>query len=314
MNKEFNLIEAIRIIIKWRIHIIVLTITAAIVSAIVALFVLDEYFLSWSTFYPTNQALSDRAAIFNTDVSAQLEYFGSKSDVNRVLTIANSVPVIESIIDSFHLAEHYKIDTTKKYWKTRVRKKFEKNYAAIKTEHEAVEISLYDTDPKMAADIVNTIVHKVDALNEQHVNESKQKLFGLLTKQIDELQQRVNGYVDTLASLGQQYKIKVSVGNEGTVIVEGNDYKAVQQYKALQARQTNAMRELNNLVNINGQMDVSLKNSETSLFVLEKAFPADRRERPVRWLVVTVTTLMTLFIAIIGVLFIEQVREIREQL
>lgn len=313
MNKEFNLIEAIRTILKWKVHILTLTVVAAIAAAIFSVFVMDEYYLSWATFYPTNQAMNDRSIIFSADAT-QTDYFGGKSDVNRVLTAANSAPLMEYIIDSFHLAQHYDVDTNKKYWHTIIRKKFEKNYAAIKTERDAVEISVYDTDPLMATKIVNAILAKVDAMNKELVNETKRKTQQAIINQIKDLQAQVDGYADTLAVLGQEYKIKVSTGAEGTSIVDGNDYKAVQKYKVILAKQVSATRELNNTISIKSQMDVSLKNNETSLYVVEQAFPADRRSKPVRSLVVLITVLITLFVSIIGVLLIEQIREIKAQL
>lgn len=313
MNQEFNLIVAIKTILKWKKHILILTVASGIIAALFSVFIMDEWFLSWSTLYPTNQSLTDRSAIFGADAT-QVEYFGTKADVNRVLTIANSNPVIDFVIDSFNLAEHYNVDKSKKYWKTIVRKKFEKKYEAIKTDKDAVQISLYDTDPKLASVIVNTIVAKVDQLNKIHVNTSKSKIYEALLLQISKVQQSVNTYIDTLAGLGQQYKIKVNTGADGTVIVDGLDYKAVQFYKTILAKQTNTTRELNNLNNIRGQMEVSLKNNETSLYVLEEAVPADRREKPVRSLVVLITVLITAFISIVGALLIEQIQEIKKQL
>lgn len=314
MNKEFNLIEAIRILLKWKVQIAALTIISAITAAVFALFIMDEYYYSWSTFYPTNQAMTDRTSIFNTESSQQLEYFGGKGDINRILTIANSVPVIQSIIDSFNLPAHYEIDTTKKYWRTEVRKKFEKNYSAIRTEHDAVEISIYDTDPKVAAGIVNSIAHKIDYLNKQHITQTKLKVYNLIGKQVSDMQQQVINYNDTLANLGEQYRIKVSQTPDGGMSVDGGDYKAVQLYKSLLSKQSGIARELNNLTSIRGQMEVTLENNESSLFVLEEAFPADRRTKPVRWIVVVVTMFITFFISIIGVLLIEQLKEIKKQL
>lgn len=314
MNQEFNLIAAIRIVIKWKKPIFILLFISGIVSAFFSVFVMDELYYSWSTFYPINQALSDRAAIFNSESNPKMDYFGDKSDVNRVLSIATSNPVIDFVIDSFHLAEHYKIDTNKIYWKTKVRKKFNRNYEVKKTEHDAIEISLFDTDPKLASSIINTIAKKVDASNKLHANQSKQKIYEAIGTQIAKLQQNVDGYIDTLAVLGQQYKIKVSSGVDGTVIVEGNDYKAVQLYKAIVSKQIGSTKELNSLINIKGELEVSLKNNENSLYVLEEAFPADRREKPVRSLIVIITVLITAFISIIGVMLIEQIREIKHQL
>lgn len=315
MDKEFNLISVIRLILKWKMPIVGITILSGIVAALFSLFVMDEYYFSWATFYPTNQYLSDRSMIFNTENSGgQIDYYGGKGDVNRILTIANSGPVIEYVIDSFKLVEHYDIDRNSKYWRTKVRKKFEKNFKAIKTERDGVEISLYDTDPKTAANIVNAIVEKTDELNKEHIATSKRNLYDLIAGQIQDQQNKVNGLVDTLAELSQKYNIKVSSGADGTVIVNGNDFKAVQQYKAILEKQENALKELNNRMNIKEQMEVAMKSNSSSLFIVESAVAADRREKPVRSLVVLVTMLITGFVSVLGVILVEQYKQIKEQL
>lgn len=311
MDKEFNLVTAIRIILKWKNYILGLTILSAITAALFSVFVMDEWYLSYSTFYPVNQAKTDPSAIFGTET---MDYYGGKSDVNRAITMANSVPVIDFIIDSFNLVEHYKVSKDKKYWRTIVRKKFEKKYEAIKTERDAVQVSFYDTDPKVAAAVVNAIVRKVDELNKLNVIAAKRKTFEAVGGKIAGIQADINTYIDTLSALGEKYRIKVSSGADGTVIVDGSDYKGVQIYKSILSKQNNASREYNNLVNIKGQLEISLQNSETSLYVLEVAYPSDRREKPVRSLVVILTVLITGFVSLLGVLLIEQIRDIKSQL
>jgi capsular polysaccharide biosynthesis protein len=315
MDKEFNLIAVLRIIIKWSRPIAILTITAGVLAAIFSFVFMDNWFLSWSTFYPTNQYTTDRSMIFNSEnTGGQIEYFGGKGDVNRILTIANSAPIMDYIIDSFKLAEHYKIDKTGKYWRTKVRKEFDKNYEAIKTEHDAVQVSIYDTDPKTASDMVNAVVEKVDQENKQHTTETKENLYNLISSQINEQQRKVNGFVDTLAELAQLYKIKVSSGPQGTILVEGNDFKAVQQYKALMSKEENAVKELNNRINIKEQLEVSMKSNTSSLVVFERAFAADKKEKPLRSVIILITMLITAFVAVIGALLIEQLAEIKKQL
>ena len=313
MDKEFNLLTAIRTLLKWKKHILILTVAAGITSALFSVFVMDEWFYSSSTFYPNNMSLSDRGVLFG-EIATYVEYFGGKADVNRVLTIANSAPVLDFVIDSFKLAEHYDVDKNKKYWRTIVRKKFEKKYEAIKTERDAVQISLYDTDPKLAADIVNTIVHHVDKINKQNANDAKKKQYVAIQMQIQKLQGDVTLYSDSIARVGERYSIKVSSGADGTVIIDGKDFKAVQLYKQIMSKQSNGTRELNNLNNILGQLEVANLGSESSLSILEAAVPADRREKPVRSLVVLVTVLITLFVALLGALLFEKIAEIRKQL
>lgn len=311
MDKEFNLITAIRTLLKWKKPLFILTLISGVFAGLFSVFVMDEWYLSWSTFYPTNQYLSARSAIFGGD---PIDYFGGKNDVNRVISIATSNPVIDFVIDSFHIAEHYKIDKSEKYWRTKVRKKFDKNFEVMKTEHDAIQISLYDTDPKLAANIVNTIVKRIDDMNNFLMSETKRKTFGSVDQLISNLQTSVAAYNDSLATLGKLYNIKVSVGADGTLIVDGKDYPAVQLYRTLFSEHANSTRELNNVMNIKGQLDVSMKKNEPSLFILEGAIPAERREKPVRSLVVLITMLITMFVSVVGVLCIEQIAEIKKQL
>ena len=313
MDKEFNLLAAVRTLLKWKKNILVLTVVSGLSAGLFSVFVMDEWFFSYSTFYPNNMSLSDRGVLFG-EIATYIEYFGGKADVNRILTIANSNPVLDYVIDSFHIAEHYKIDKSKPFWRTMVRKKFEKKYEAIKTERDAIQISLYDTDPKLAADIINTIVHRVDEINKQHAKDAKSKQYEAIKLQTKKLQVDVTLYSDSLARVGERYNIKVSSGADGTVIIDGKDYKAVQLYKQIMSKQSNGTRELNNLNNIIGQIEVANLGNESSLYVLETAIPADRREKPVRSLVVLVTVMITLFIALISALLFEQITEIRKQL
>ncbi|MBL7779066.1 MAG: hypothetical protein JNK66_12340 [Chitinophagales bacterium] len=315
MNQELNLIETIRIIIKWKKQLLGAIACSGVVAALFSLLVMDEYYYSWSILYPVNQMQNDRAVIFNTEnAGGQIEYFGTKGDVNRLVSIANSAPIREYIIDSFKLVEHYKIDGNSKYFKTKVRKEFEGNYKAIKNEREAVEISIYDTDPKVAANILVAIIQKMDEVNKLTINETKLRLYNLINEQITTQQNRIDLTDDSLASLTTRYNIKVSSGADGTLIVNGSNNKAVQEYKTLLGKQENAVKELNNRINISEQMQVSLKSNASSLFIVDEPFAADRKTKPIRWLVVTITMLITGFVCILGVLMIEQFSNLKKEL
>jgi uncharacterized protein involved in exopolysaccharide biosynthesis len=62
------------------------------------------------------------------------------------------------------------------------------------------------------------------------------------------------------------------------------------------------------------QYDISTKENVASLYVVEQAYPADKKSRPVRWLVCATAVLITAFIAIIGAILFEQIQWIKEQL
>jgi Chain length determinant protein. len=229
MNQELTLIETIRIITKWKKHLSIAVATSGVVAALFSLFVMDEYYFSWSVLYPINQMQSDRAVIFNTESAVgQVEYFGTKSDVNRLVSVANSASIREYIIDSFKLIQHYKINPQDKYAREKARKKFNRNYKAVRNEREAIEISIYDTNPKMAENILTAIIQKMDEINKHSIYETKQQLYHLIREQIAEQQIKIQKINDSLAELSARYNIKTSVGADGTLVVSGSDHKAAQ--------------------------------------------------------------------------------------
>ena len=54
------------------------------------------------------------------------------------------------------------------------------------------------------------------------------------------------------------------------------------------------------------QAESNANSSLTHKFLVEKAYPADRKSYPIRWLIVVMSTLCTILLASIGYLFIEK--------
>lgn len=311
MDNEYNMLGAIRVLIKWKNQILIATIAATIIAGTYSWFFMDDYYKSYATLYPINLAYNDRAAIFNLE---QIDYYGTKDDVNRVLTITQSGPIEAYIIDHFNLADHYKISKDKKFWKTKVQKEFEGNFKSIKTEQGAIELSIYDTKPELAVAIINEIIDKTDSIYRNSVMASKRQQLATFTKQLEERQRKIAEYGDTLAILGKQSNIVVKAGFDKTDIIEGNDLHAVQIYKAIYAKQKNALIELNENSNIKEQIENSLENDSKSLAVIDVPVIADKKEKPVRSVICITVFLLTFVFSIFGALLVDQVQEIRKQL
>ncbi|MCS6819258.1 MAG: hypothetical protein RMJ53_10465 [Chitinophagales bacterium] len=312
MNEQTHLISAVRILIKWRTHIVGASLLAAIITALVAFFVLDEYYLSQSVFYPVNQQQSDRSVIFNTSSASTMNYFGDKNDVNRLLTMANSKELIEMIIDSFGLVEHYRINRNKPYWRTKVYKKFLKNYSAIKTEKDAIEISLLDTDPRLAATIVNTIVHILDIRNSSAIKENRARLIAALQSDIAEEEKKLNQLNLEADSVIRQHKLRVSYSQFGEIIIDGDNFLAREYVRQLFREINNTQREMLNKSNILRQIKVSVANSVSSVNIVEKAEPADKREKPKRTLLILTAFAIALVVSSFGAVIAEQIKEFRK--
>jgi capsular polysaccharide biosynthesis protein len=177
MGTHPNLLSAARILLKWKSLIIILTVIAAIVSAVTAM-MLPVYYKSKVTFYPQNLAAFDRGYLFGTESKEKVQsLFGDKQDVNRVLSIANSTELQGFIQAHFNLPEHYGIDTTSPSWRYKMNKAFEKNFKVIKSELDNVELTIWDRNPDMASEIANFYVAQIDAIYSGLLGDRNQKTY-----------------------------------------------------------------------------------------------------------------------------------------
>lgn len=293
MSSRKNLIGFIKILIKWKWPIVIVTLIAAIGSIIVAL-ILPNYYESVATVKPANLATQDRVILFSTESSDKvLNYFGDKHDINRVLSIANSAPLLDHVINYFDLAKHYDIDQDSRLWRYKTQREFKGNYKAIKTELETVHISVIDQDPQLAADIVSHIVKKVDEINSSLVVERNRQILRSLESSLERKQQTINSYTDSLASMGDTTRI---------------------DYKVLSRKLMQLISDFNKQGSLADQYEMTANSEFSSLFVLEEAQPADKKKKPVRWIIVVSATLLAFFLSLIAVVLIEQYRDIREEL
>ena len=284
-SQEYNLVHVLNILNKWKKNIAIFVASATIATALFSWFFLDDYYLSYARFYPVNLAYTDRSYMFS-ETGVNITFYGDKDDVNRTLTIANSSELAQFVIDKYNLARHYKIDTTKKFWKT---------------------------NAQLAKDIMEDYLVKIDEVNRFRNNEAKKTQLALFEKQIAELQQKADTYADTLGVLGAKYKITVRAV-AGTQVVEGQDYSGIQIFKVIMEKQKSTLELMNNMTEIQEQIKSSIEANTMSLSILDKPFVADRKDKPKRSIIVITALFLSLFTAIFAALAVEQYKEIRSQL
>ncbi|MEX2588700.1 MAG: hypothetical protein WD334_00760, partial [Chitinophagales bacterium] len=134
MNKTYNLVEVVKVLLKWKKPIAVFVGISAVAAVVVSL-LLPNYYESNSIFYPTNPSITDRQNLFGKESSGDNQgFFGTKNDAQRMMSLAQSASVVGYLIEKFNLIEHYDIepDDPQRYFK--VKKTFDGNYKVVKTE------------------------------------------------------------------------------------------------------------------------------------------------------------------------------------
>lgn len=293
MSTNKSLLDLIRTLLKWRKMIIIVTLLAAVVSVVVAL-TLPNYYKSTTIFYPQNLSAFDRGYLFGNESKERVQsLFGDKQDVNRVLSIANSAELIGEVIRSFNLPEHYGIDTTSGQWRFRVNKEFDENFKVIKSDLDNIELSIWDTDPQLAADIANYFVFRINQIYSGLLQDRNEKNEETVTQQLLSLEKELSAINDSLQSI--------------------RDTSTV-DYRVLRSMQTNLLEDFNNWKTLSTQYKAAANYDLNSLFIIEKAYKAEKKDRPVRWIIVISAVLAAFFLSILAALLFERYQTIKEEL
>lgn len=146
MDNFFNNTNLLQMIIKWKWHLVILAVAAALVSLVVSSSIfMKPRFKSVAFIYPSN-----------------ILPYSDESQTEQMLQWLNSIEVRDSVIKKFDLAKHYGISPSEKYFLSTLGFMYDKNVKISKTQYESVEVSVTDTDPVMARDIANAILYFTD--------------------------------------------------------------------------------------------------------------------------------------------------------
>lgn len=312
MENVFSNIRLLKLIMKWRIHLIILFVLAIILSIFFSCpwFIKPKY-KSTAVLYPSN-----------------LIPYSSETPTELMLQLFRSDDIRDSLIKEFKLGDHYGINADDKYYYTDIIREFESNVDIKKTEYESVVIEVFDTDPKFACSMVKEMVNlfntKARALQREKANEvlviaetqlDKKKLqIDSLEKQLTDLRIEfgiVDFDVQTKEAMRAYYKLlrSGSSGNNNALSTtvdnlktKGSDYILVNDMFNAASTSYNKLKE---------EYDVALRDVTKELTYtnyVSAPIVADKKSYPIRWLIVSVSTLTTICLALLIIILIENVR------
>ncbi|OWY23508.1 hypothetical protein C7N43_15400 [Sphingobacteriales bacterium UPWRP_1] len=280
--------ELVRILYKWAKPIAIVSITAALLSAVVSL-LLPEYYKSSATVIPINPHLMDRSNLFNLGATETPVYlFGGKSEVSRLVLLSQSKALEEYIINKFNLFKHYDIDTTSSMKDYLASEELRDHFTTTKTPDGIVQIEVVDKDRNLAAAMANEIVVRLDTLNKTLINEKKSGLGQFYKQDLDEKEQRLEMLRDSL--------IRTLTRNPDDTVTAHVMERIIRR----------AVEEYNGALTLYEQHTAVMNQRYSTLYVVENATPAEKRFKPVRWLIVASATLVTLACMMLMAVFIEK--------
>ena len=317
---------------RWRKPLFIIGVSAAVLSAVIS-FIIPEKFKSTVIMFPV-QSNSISKALLTEDLSGKNDVlqFGDEEQAEQMLQILSSDEIRKRICDKYQLMRHYRIDPTDKYKFTRLYEMYNENISFRRTEFMSVKIEVLDEDPGKAADMANDIASLLDSTKTRMQHDRAKQAFSIVQAEFNGKARDVATMTDSLARLNelgmydyesqsevtsQQYAIALSKGDERAIQRLADQMKIIAKYGSLYMSIRENLyiqrEQLNLLKKKYEEAKVDAEQSLTFRFIVNRAFPAERKSYPVRWLIVSVSTVTSLVLGVLLLILFDNIRNIRKR-
>jgi capsular polysaccharide biosynthesis protein len=305
-NKEYlDFTSAFKIILNNKKLIIGGSFLFSVLVAVGTLF-LDNYYLSQAKFYTINSMQLSPKAMYGEEVQA---IYGDSKEVDRVVSVAISNAVKDYVINKYDLMTHYEIDTTKPSRRTKLFKQYNSNITVNNNDRGAIEVKVYDTDPKMAALIANDIVLKTNNQCVDNVRYTIRETMNIQEAVMNTTQSYIFSLQDSLTKVSKEYGIIISTTYEGST----SSSKAVKGWEKYLEGIDIVTSIRSKLIILNEQYALALDGytkanqtlnaKQSALIVIEDAIPSDIKSKPIRSLIAIASFILALFLLVLYVTF-----------
>jgi len=322
---RFDSVDLILYVWNKRLPILIITGIAVVVSIIVSL-AIPEKFKSEVILFPASSSSVSQDLLGTSFGEKSILKLGEQEEVEQLLQVLNSDLIRDRIIKKYDLMRHYKIDSTSKYPYTALHKKFEENISFTPTKFLSVKISVLDNDAQMAADMANDISDLVDTTMNRMQKERAREALTLVQHEYFSLREQIHGLEDSLTILrgfgvvDYESQAEVLTDAYGQAIIKGNNQAAqkLQDKLGILAKYGGAYVSIRDYLEFEKKQlsDLKAKYAEAqvdaiqdlpSKFVVNKAYKAEKKSYPVRWLIVVVSTFSTFILTILLLVVIDSV-------
>ncbi len=329
---DFNSLNVMFFVYKWRKQLIIVSATAIVISSIIALCIQEMYKSTVILFPATTSSISKALLSENSFKQEDVLQFGAEDEAEQMLQILNSDEIRTKICEKYNLIRHYDIDTSDQYKRTKLYNEFQSNISFKRTEYLSVKIEVLDHNPDTAASIANDIAALHDSTKVRMQRGRALQALKIVEREFHQKEEDVKRMTDSITVINSygvyDYESQSEVTSEQYAIaIAKNDQRAMKsldeklqvigkygsQYVSLRDNLELQRKQLNLLKTKYEEAKVDAEQVLPQKFVVSSAYPAEKKSYPIRWLIVLVSTLSTLLFAIIIILLIENIKQIRSK-
>ncbi len=325
---DFESSNLVIFLYKWRMPLFIIMIAAVAGSWFFTLpWFITPKFKSTVIMFPVSSSSISRSLLDEQSVKGQdITALGEDDQAEQLLQILHSNKIRDQIVNQFNLMNHYGIDSSSKVKYSRLFKEYEENISFRRTEFMAVQITVYDTDPQLAADIANTIAALVDSVKNNMLRQRSVKGYQVVKAEFESVKMEKDKIVDSLVKLGslgvndvenqsqvlnQQFAIAIMNGNRTAQAALQKKLDVLGQYGGIYMALKNALEfKTEQLILLESKYKQAKVDAEESLpqkFIVSDAFKAEKKSYPIRWLIILVSTFSALFMALIFIIVREKI-------
>ena len=332
-TSDFSSASLLFFILKWRKPILIVTFATAIISAGVS-FMITPRFLSTAIFFPANNSsLSKGLMTEDAQGKNDLSKFGEEEQAEAMLQILNSDKIRWTLWGKYNMMKHYDIDPSGANPQTKLSNKWDDNVSYKRTEFNSIRIDVLDVSPDTAAMLANDIAALVDTMRNEMIRSRAQAAYEIMDEEYNNLVSYMKELDDSLTVLRnkgvQDYETQIEMitGVYYQAIADNNTraVKELQMQLDTLAKYGSASKSMTEnleflrerLVLQKGKYDeikVDATKDLTWKFVVNEAVPAEKKEYPIRWLIVVVSTLASLLLSVLAIIAFENYNKYMAQL
>jgi hypothetical protein len=319
-------------IIKWRKPIMVASIIAFIISTTIA-FLLAPQYKSVATIFPT-RSFSVSKLLIEQNTGNQEDYMqiGDDDDAEKLLQILNSDHLKKLVAEKFNLWQRWKIEKDM-YAEHYLNLKWENHVRYKRTDFNSIKVEVYDYTANGAAEIANSITDFVDDIKNEMTKDVAEKAFNVVKEEYENTIKKMNVIEDSLQILRQlgilDYKTDVEAYTKSyaKALEKGNSSGIKQLEEKLTILKKYGGAYNQNSENLRkyrfkfpvikakyDEAEVNLKKSLPFKFVVDKAMPNEYKAKPVRWLIILLSTASAFALTIVLLVFGEKYKTLKSKL
>jgi len=335
MNQSDLNNESIKLLAKiytWRKKLLIVTLIAVIVSVAVS-FIISPQYKATAIVFPS-RTFSVSKLLIEQNQGAQEDYMdlGDEDDAEKLLQILNSSEIRSKIADEYDLWANWQIKKNTEYSQHYLKLKWDDMVTFKRTNFVSIRIEVYDYVATRSADIANSIVAYADSVKFRMTREVAKQALDITKDEYEATIARINELQDSLQAikelgvLDNKEEIAAYSRSMAKAIEKGNESaqnklqvkldilkKYGTAYDAVYADLKKYRLKYPIIKNKYDEALVNFNKPMPSKFLVEKATPNEKKAKPVKWLMVLISSVSAFLIALLYLLFTERFVELKKK-